>query len=314
MDALNNWAYKNLGDWSVQYPALFLLVAVVLLVVIVVLIIIMAVRHVQLKKKITNLESKANVIGEKQDAPNEEEIRKQVRAELEKEYEGKVAERPSGTDDKIIADLHRKVDEKQQLIDDLTKELEKGSNKSDNGSLYRTINELNNRVKAQEAEIERLQAVSDAASGKSDNGSLYRTINELNSKVKEQEAEIARLKGKDEKESAPAQKAEPIIVPTNKPAPAKSTAKAKSAPEPEPEEDDDEEYYDDEYGDETSAIKVTLKFDRNKNNWVILRSDSERAYRRVQTKQEALTIAKDLARRLQARLAVHKKDGKFQKI
>jgi len=78
-------------------------------------------------------------------------------------------------------------------------------------------------------------------------------------------------------------------------------------------EDEYDEYYDD-YGDETSAIKVTLKFDRVKNNWVILRTDTDRAYRRLSTKQEALMIAKDLARRLHAQLVVHKKDGKFQHI
>ena len=49
-------------------------------------------------------------------------------------------------------------------------------------------------------------------------------------------------------------------------------------------------------------------------NWVILRSDTDRTYRRVATKQEGLPVAKDLARRLHAQLVVHKKDGKFQKL
>ncbi|MDE7164711.1 MAG: DUF2188 domain-containing protein, partial [Clostridiales bacterium] len=72
---------------------------------------------------------------------------------------------------------------------------------------------------------------------------------------------------------------------------------------------DDE--YDNEFGDENSAIKVTLKFDEEKNDWVIDRSDSNRAYRRLATKAEALPIARDLAKRLQAQLIVHNKDGKL---
>ena len=59
---------------------------------------------------------------------------------------------------------------------------------------------------------------------------------------------------------------------------------------------------------------MTLKYDRTKANWVIYRSDTTRAHRRTATKQEALTLAKDLAKRLHAQLVVHKKDGKFQKL
>ena len=51
-----------------------------------------------------------------------------------------------------------------------------------------------------------------------------------------------------------------------------------------------------------------------RNAWIILRSDTDRTYRRLATKQEALVVAKDLARRLHAQLVVHKKDGKFQHI
>ena len=92
---------------------------------------------------------------------------------------------------------------------------------------------------------------------------------------------------------------------------ARTAKKPASVREPEYDDDDDDEYYDD-YGDASSAIKVTLKYDRIKMNWVILRSDTDRTYRRVATKQEGLPVAKDLARRLHAQLVVHKKDGKFQ--
>ena len=51
-----------------------------------------------------------------------------------------------------------------------------------------------------------------------------------------------------------------------------------------------------------------------RNAWIILRSDTDRTYRRLATKQEALVVAKDLARRLHAQLVVHKKDGKFQRV
>ncbi len=88
---------------------------------------------------------------------------------------------------------------------------------------------------------------------------------------------------------------------------------AAKAPKPAQDDDDEDEYYDD-YGDETSDIKVTLKFDRLKNNWIIRRSDSDKTFRRVPTKQEAIVVAKDLAKRLNAQLVVHKKDGKFQRI
>lgn len=108
-----------------------------------------------------------------------------------------------------------------------------------------------------------------------------------------------------------------------KPAAKKSTAKstskaaAKPAQKTEPavadDDDDEDEVYDD-FGDDSSVVKVTIKFDRNKGNWIITRSDTNRTYRRVSTKQDALLIGKDLARRLQAQLVVHKKDGKFQKV
>ncbi|MBD5131814.1 MAG: DUF2188 domain-containing protein [Clostridiales bacterium] len=96
--------------------------------------------------------------------------------------------------------------------------------------------------------------------------------------------------------------------------PAKKTAK-KPAPAPVEDEDDyGEDEYDNEYGDENSALQVSVQYDRMKMNWVVLRSDSPRTYRRCDTKQEALPLAKDLAKRLHAQLVVHKKDGKFQKI
>lgn len=75
-----------------------------------------------------------------------------------------------------------------------------------------------------------------------------------------------------------------------------------------------EESYDDEPVKDDSPGNYVVKFDRNKNSWIITKKGSQRVVRRVQTKDEALHIARDLCRRTGAGLYVHKKDGKFQKI
>lgn len=196
------------------------------------------------------------------------------------------------------------------------------------------IDELNDDARFKQNRIEELeQELQDALKPVDDSqtNDLYRQINELNQTVKEQESEINLLKAENSQIKAQAlqQKLADASAPS-KPA-AQRAAAVKAAPAaPQPQEnstvkteqpvvddtaaeDEYDEYYND-YGDDNSAIKVTLKFDRLKNNWVIMRSDTERTYRRVATKQEALVIAKDLARRLHAQLAVHKKDGKFQKV
>ena len=67
--------------------------------------------------------------------------------------------------------------------------------------------------------------------------------------------------------------------------------------------------------DETqkNSVKYTVKFDKEKNDWVILKSGSERAIRRCKTKEEALKVAKTLSENSDVPLTVHKKNGKFQK-
>ena len=62
-----------------------------------------------------------------------------------------------------------------------------------------------------------------------------------------------------------------------------------------------------------NAVKYTVKFDKEKNDWVILKSGSERAIRRCKTKEEALKTAKTLSENSDVPLTVHKKNGKFQK-
>lgn len=61
------------------------------------------------------------------------------------------------------------------------------------------------------------------------------------------------------------------------------------------------------------SAKFIVKYDRVKDNWVIQKEGVDRAVRRVDTKEEALVIARSLCRKHDARLVVHKKDGKFQK-
>ena len=61
------------------------------------------------------------------------------------------------------------------------------------------------------------------------------------------------------------------------------------------------------------AVKYTVKFDKEKNDWVILKSGFERAVRRCKTKDEALKTAKTLSENGDIPMTVHKKNGKFQK-
>ena len=58
----------------------------------------------------------------------------------------------------------------------------------------------------------------------------------------------------------------------------------------------------------------SVKYDRAKGSWVIARAGQQRPVRRVATKEEALKIARELAKKTGAGLYVHKKDGKFQKV
>lgn len=61
-------------------------------------------------------------------------------------------------------------------------------------------------------------------------------------------------------------------------------------------------------------IKFIVLYDRIKDSWVIKRSGSDRVVRRVDTKEEAMSVARTLCKKHDASLVVHKKDGKFQKV
>lgn len=316
MDALNNWAVNTLGQWVTDFAALFLIIAAGLFVILLLTFIIVGISRSKTKKKLKaykdgNAKLAAEAAGTEKDNG---ELRAEIRAELE-----------------------------PIIREQLAAEYNSGANADyaeQNMAMARKIDELNDSVRDKQNTIDRLSAALEQANSahKSDNSGLYRTINELNQTVKEQQNEINLLKAENSQIKAQALQQQlagtsrPAAASAARPAPARATARPAAAAKPaaapvetakpkkppvveEPEDDDDEydEYYDD-YGDETSAVKVTLKFDRVKNNWVILRTDTDRAYRRLATKQEALVVAKDLARRLHAQLVVHKKDGKFQRI
>lgn len=246
-----------------------------------------------------------------------EEIERQVRAELQSEYA-----QGENADYAPVADLS----EIETLRDNIT-ELNLAI-----GEREATIDELNRALADKDARIDELGDALDSANSAHETDSadfdgeiseLKRTNKQLQNDINILKAENARLKTQARTVAAPAEKKP---APTVKPAaksPVADTAKQNAAlqnvtqsrKKPEPVKlDDDEDEVDNEFGDETSAVKVTLKFDKQKNNWVIYRSDTTRAYRRLATKQDAVMVAKDLARRLHAQLVVHKKDGKFQRI
>ncbi len=62
-----------------------------------------------------------------------------------------------------------------------------------------------------------------------------------------------------------------------------------------------------------ASVKFIVKYDRSKDSWVIKKDGIDRVVRRVDTKEEAMTIARALCKKNNASLVVHKKDGKFQR-
>ena len=86
---------------------------------------------------------------------------------------------------------------------------------------------------------------------------------------------------------------------TDKPAPAKKAApqiKVVSSLTPQP-----------------TAVKYVVAYDKAKESWTIKKAGSDRVLRRVGTKEEAMSVARELSRKTGASLEVHKKDGKFQR-
>ncbi|MCH5164828.1 MAG: DUF2188 domain-containing protein [Clostridiales bacterium] len=297
MSALDELFYITLGwTWVLEYASLIIIIAAALLLILLITFIIVAVRHSKNKKKIANLEAQLASGQNEQDSTDSGELRNQIRQELEpiirEQVEREYAmNHPVASDQsndqsaQQIAQLNQVIREKEARIDELGAALNNANNAhhTDNNELYRTINDLNRSNKELQNDINILKA--ENAQLKSNATQAQQT----------QQRATATAATPEKKTTARVKKPDPIVQIANL-------------------DDDDEEEYDNEFGDETSAVKVTLKYDRTKMNWVIYRSDTTRAYRRLATKQEGLLVAKDLARRLHAQLVVHKKDGKFQKI
>ncbi len=284
MDALNKWLTDTLGAWTLDFYGLFIILAAALALALIVTAIAVAVCRAKNKKKIKRLKEQADT-----DA---------------------AAQGTDELDAARLASLNNALIQKQNEIDELnariaTLEAERTTDDPlvddatpiDFDGADTTADEAQ-RAEAAEAE-KAYRAETEARIN-----DLYRTINELNQTNRDQADEINLLKAENAQIKAQALQ-QRIAAAADKP--------EKTAAPGDEEDDEYDEYFDD-YGDENSAVKVTLKFDRMRNAWIILRSDTDRTYRRLATKQEALVVAKDLARRLHAQLVVHKKDGKFQHI
>lgn len=115
------------------------------------------------------------------------------------------------------------------------------------------------------------------------------------------QAETARDEAEEARKQAVVDRAEAIV--------ARDKAKQTAA-----EAYEDEEYEVSEFDDVTKPAAYTVKYDRVKMNWVVTKEGQQRPVRRLATKDEALRVARDLAKKTGAGLYVHKKDGKFQKI
>lgn len=281
MTAIDKLIYETFNwDWVLEYASLiFVIAAALAFILIVTIIVAAALGHVK-KKKLKDAaktidEQNARLVNQ-EPLQDSAELRNELRTEMTPVLREEYERNYEEKYGKTIAELNNSVAEKDRQIAAL------------NAALQNNVGANNS------AETEK--AMSD----------LSQTNKELREELNAMRMENASLRTQIHSTPAPA--------PAEQPARVKRQEPAVSTVEDYADEEDEEDEYDDEYGDENSDVKVTLKYDRIKMNWVIYRSDTTRAYRRFTTKQEALVIAKDLARRLHAPLVVHKRDGKFQKV
>lgn len=314
MTSFNDKIIETFGAWVADYAAILLIVAAVFALLFLVTVIGAIIRACVLKSRIKKLQAEnAKAANATSGAENDNSAlvseieQKQARIdELEEQLASAQAaaanaEYSDNAENTDTSELDARIAGLTASVDELNDELDEKQ---------RTIAELEQKLKAAEQ---------GGASGNADKAKiekLERTIKDKDSEINLLKAENSQIKAQALQQQLAETRKTATEKTEKKPAAAKETERAEKvaakadAPSA---EDEYDEYYDD-FGDETSAVKVTLKFDRVKNNWVILRTDTDRAYRRLSTKQEALMIAKDLARRLHAQLVVHKKDGKFQHV
>lgn len=123
-----------------------------------------------------------------------------------------------------------------------------------------------------------------------------------------------------EEGAAPAEEAELPSAPEEAELPAGEEEKAEvefAAPD-----EDEENLNEEDHSDvvvksakkgESVTTRYRIVYDRESMTWVIRKDGSTRAFRRVKTKKEALEIAKELSKKQDVSVSVHKRDGKFQK-
>lgn len=120
-----------------------------------------------------------------------------------------------------------------------------------------------------------------------------------------------------ESEPAPAFEEEQTPQPEEEPAPVSERPEEETPAEPEPEPEVDEDDHNDVEVRHPDAKKsesgYRVVYDRETFTWVVKKDNNTRVTRRVKTKKEALEIAKELSKRQDVNMTVHKKDGKFQK-
>ena len=293
MDALNKWLTDTLGAWTLDFYGLFIILTAALALALIVTVIAVAVCHAKNKKKIKRLKEQADTGAAAQgtDELDAARLASLNNALIQKQNE--IDELNAR-----IATLEAERTTDEPLVDDATPIDFDGADTITADTAQDTTDDEAQRAEAAAAE-KTYRAETEARIN-----DLYRTINELDQTNRDQADEINLLKA--ENAQIKAQALQQRI--------ADAADKPEKTAAPGDEDDDEYDEYFDDYGDENSAVKVTLKFDRMRNAWIILRSDTDRTYRRLATKQEALVVAKDLARRLHAQLVVHKKDGKFQHI
>ncbi len=343
MDAINDFFLTKLKwSWHFEYASIILIVAAALALILLITIIVAAARGRKKKRKIAELQAEVSSLSSRQAYEQTtqdidvESMRTEMRRELEAEIRAEVANEYQAygmQNDTVSPDARRQLEAelraeiepeiRAQIENEYVTLLAAREDDSDEASAVaaQEIARLNQTVAEQEKRIDDLnKALMQASTAHAgDSEDLFKTINELTSKNKQLQNDVTILRAENSQLKTQAKKEAVLQQARQKPAPKQKeevriVTKKPVTKEPAPIYEDDDNEYDNEFGDENSAVKVTLKFDRVKQNWVIYRSDTDRAYRRLGTKQDALPVAKDLARRLHAQLVVHKKDGKFQRI
>lgn len=321
IESLNEFFFGKLQwVWILEYATVILIAAAALFLILLITFIAVGASKSKTKKRIKKLQAQLDEqpqTAERQDFAqtdvDAEQLRQEVRAQLYDEIRQQLEPEIRNRVEREYAETPRENNDCSQY-------------QMQAQALAQTVREKDMLIAELNAELSRIAQTSQAAQPQPKQNFAAESnaeITDLTRKNATLQSEIAALKAENARLKAAAERTAPPVSTTERqqtqrPAPVNAAVEKQTAQRQQPSEQvqyaDDENEYDNEYGDETSAVKVTLKYDRIRANWVIFRSDTTRAYRRLGTKQDAIVVAKDLARRLHAQLVVHKKDGKFQKV